>query len=216
MSSRQPDEWPGFAHQHRIPSVLPGLDRGDLRRGVRLAMAAGTILTGVCLIAGTVALVVAAGEPSARTLSASSAANAKPASVSPDGRQPTAVPANPVLQAGRTVASFAGLGPRASGPFTIPVPGTWGLRWSYRGCPSNRAGAFAVGETQTSAGGAVRLSESAASAEGISWFRGDAGTHRLVVVSRCSWKLRVVTPARTGLVRNQEVAAKTARHERTG
>ncbi len=134
MSFRNYDEWLTPAHEHRRDRVLPGSGRGQPHRGLRLALAVGTILTGLCLVVGLVTAVVAAGESRAPGVAPASAAPPRPGGCSAAG--PIGPPAVPGPGAGHPRGQPAA--PRDPDPRqlrrdrrphqrVVQGPGTWYL-----------------------------------------------------------------------------------------
>lgn len=205
MNYGRDNEWLGLArrshrsdrsahpHRHHPESLLPGGGRQNLPRGLRLALATGALLAGFGLVIGMVALALAAGGapvPGAPVPGASAASHPRTSSAA--HASPTPSPLH--FQPGAILTSLHGTGTQSSRAFHVPSPGTWGLAWSYYGCPDNDPGVFTVGETRTTADHSLRITGSAGSDHGTTWFRDDPGWHSVVIVSRCSWRLKIVTP----------------------
>ncbi len=96
---------------------------------------------------------------------------------------------------GRRIASFSASGSIRTAGFTIPRTGLWGLTWRYS-CPVGLRPTFVISEADTSLAHTLDVSESLPRGRGLGWIAHDAGRHRLLVVSDCTWTVGVVLPAR--------------------
>ncbi|MDA8320268.1 MAG: hypothetical protein M0030_10750 [Actinomycetota bacterium] len=96
---------------------------------------------------------------------------------------------------GRRIASFSASGSIRTAGFTIPRTGLWGLTWRYS-CPVGLRPTFVISEADTSLAHTLDVSESLPRGRGLRWIAHDAGRHRLLVVSDCTWTVGVVLPAR--------------------
>jgi hypothetical protein len=87
---------------------------------------------------------------------------------------------------------FRGRGSGRTRPFGIGGTGTWTLVWSYSCRAPRHRGSFVVSEDGAHASGGVSVHETGTAGHGATWAFRDAGTHALVVSSRCDWTLRVL------------------------
>jgi hypothetical protein len=185
MRTSFPDSegWPRplRAPQHAAaPFTLSAHARQQWRRALRLFVAAGTCAAGLCLVIGAIVLVISAVGPSkAAPVAATSAAGARAAKAGPPAHRPD-----------RVIAAFAGYGDRTSRSFRVDKAAAWQIQWSYR-CPANRhAGLLVVGVADPGAAGAA-ISQNGTGGRGVTSVSRDGPAHQLVVISSCSWTMKV-------------------------
>jgi hypothetical protein len=90
----------------------------------------------------------------------------------------------------RQLAAFSGHGDMTTRTFRIAAGASWQVRWSY-GCGSAiRAGLFVVEDAGRRAVGAS-ITESGEAGRGITSLRPGARGHHLIVISNCSWTMKV-------------------------
>jgi hypothetical protein len=160
------------------PFTVSAHARQQMHRALRLFVMAGLCAAGLCLVIGAIVLVVsAAAGGQAQPLAATSATGLKAG-------------AGPAAAHTRLVAAFAGYGDRTSRSFRLDKNAAWQLQWSYT-CPVRlRAGLLVVEVAGARAIGAT-ISQSGAGGHGAQSISPDGQTHRLVVISSCSWTMKV-------------------------
>ena len=167
-------------------------------RILRLAIAAGTVAAGCCLILAMVALVVAMGQTRVANTAISRALRTRPPVTAsqaprPQRRDHVVGTAGPFV-VGTAIARFAGTG-IGHAAFVVASPGTWGLSWSFA-CSRAWLGNFAVSERTGRDAGRIQLATSGASGHGLAWSPRDPGRHALAVRSNCFWAIKIVLPRR--------------------
>jgi hypothetical protein len=199
MTYQAPRGWrvPPRGAQHAAPfgSNTPLLVHAH--RALRLFVTAGAWAAGLCLVIGLVALVAEAAGPASATHvtaaagSAQLSARAAKARASQRGHHGGSAGRAESSHRARTVlGTFSGRGNRTTGPFTVPAPGRWNLQWSYVCPPRTPRGQLIIREgggngdglSVTTAGPTGRGSTSSYSA---------TARHYLVVITGCSWRVRV-------------------------
>jgi hypothetical protein len=188
------------------------------RRALRLFGAVGVGAAGLLLVAGLLVLVTSFGGPPRPLAAASSlASDGRPATVGRDGdRQsgrPARQPSGAVRSVGyrsrvgqqvrtgsggrdrpsrpaRRIASFAGYGDMVTHRFALSTNADWQIAWSYRCSASAPAGLLVVEDATPGAVGAA-ISASGTAGHGDTWLDPDGRSHRLVVISTCSWTMKV-------------------------
>jgi hypothetical protein len=89
------------------------------------------------------------------------------------------------------VASFTGYGDLTTRQFNLSGTADWQIAWSYS-CPASLpVGLLIVEDAAPGAIGAA-INESGAAGQGDTWFNPDGRSHRLVVISTCSWTMKVI------------------------
>lgn len=91
----------------------------------------------------------------------------------------------------RPIATFAGSGDMTTRQFSLSDKAGWQIEWTYR-CPSSLPVGLLVVEDAASAAVSAALSESGAAGQGDTWLHPDGRSHRLVVISTCSWTMKVM------------------------
>jgi hypothetical protein len=162
---------------------------------LRLFVAAGAWLSGLCLILGSVALVAGAAGPAGAThLKAPPGFRLR----ADTGGWPAqslrpVIPSPPVGSGGATVVlhTFGGTGDRTTGRFKVAPHRGWELTWSYSCAPRVRHGRLIIREGNPAKGG-VRVDAAGSAGRGSTWTYSNVGTHYLVVTTNCGWTARVV------------------------
>lgn len=194
------DGWPKplRAPQHAAAPFGPSLTRLQAHRALRLFVSAGTWAAGLCLVIGSIAIVVSAASPgrvaatsatssqqgTAGQLAANPGVLGRPhasASPRPHGRSAARAPA---------LAAFTGYGDETTREFRINQAARWQIQWAYTCPPSMRSGLLVVEDATPNAVGAS-ITEAGTAGRGATWLRSSARTHRLVVISTCSWTMKV-------------------------
>ena len=137
------------------------------RRAMRLAAAIGVVLGVLCIVLGTLALVVELGPRS---------------------------PAKPGLTA-RILHSYKGSGGRKPKEIQVPATGHFEVDWSFS-CPLGQSGTFKIADNPAAAAGNPDFSRSGASESG-KWLDVGDGRPSLVVISDCRWHAKVLRPKGT-------------------
>jgi hypothetical protein len=199
---------PPRAAQHAAPNYPSTPLRLQAGRALRLLAAAGIGAAGLGAVVGAVAVVAAATGPPRATPPAPkprqglARQRAAGNSSTPATARARLAPANPRPTPAASGARpsgarrghdvFAGRGSRSTGPFSIGGNGTWTLVWSYSCRQLAPGGSFVVREDGTRAADVVSVHETGTAGHGATWAYRDAGTHTLVIRSRCAWTLRVL------------------------
>jgi hypothetical protein len=168
------------APQHAAaPFTLSVHARQQMHRALRLFVTAGTWAAGLCLVIGAIVLAVSAASPSrAYPLAATSATGL------------TAGRAGPSEERTRVIAAFGGYGDRTSRSFRVAKDAAWQLQWSYQ-CPATLPAGLLVVEVATPRAVGAAISQSGTGGHGATSISPDGQTHHLVVISSCSWKMKV-------------------------
>jgi hypothetical protein len=198
-------------------AVTPAEIRG--RRALRLFTAVGVGAAGLLLVTGFLVLVVSGGSPTRTAPLAADSSLAPsghtatpgrdgdrkpggraqpPRSVAysrPSGHQVRGGPGGPgPSRSARTVASFDGNGDMITRRFAVRANADWQIAWSYR-CPASvQVGLLVVEDAASGEVGApsAAISASGTSGHGDTWLDPDGVSHRLVVISTCSWTMKVM------------------------
>jgi hypothetical protein len=200
------DGWPRplRAPQHAAaPFGPPLLARLQAHRALSLFVTAGTWAAGLCLVTGAIAIVVSAASPgkvattseaSSQHLTAGSLRNGRPLAAVSGRADPSA--SRPAPDHSRTagqfrrIVRFTGHGDETTREFQIRSASRWQIQWAYT-CPASlRTGLLVVEDADPGAVGAS-ISEAGTAGSGATWLRASARDHRLVVISTCSWTLKV-------------------------
>ncbi len=178
-----PDGWPRplRAPQHAaVPFALSMHTRQQVHRALRLFVAGGTWAAGLCLVIGVIVLVISTASPSRLDQAAATSSTGLKA----DRTDAAAARARHVIGA------FAGYGDRSTRSFRIDDARPWLLQWAYT-CPARlHAGLLVVEVANPGAVGAT-VSQSGAGGRGATPINPDGPSHHLVVISTCSWTLKV-------------------------
>jgi hypothetical protein len=152
----------------RHAAVAPAAPRWPLRAALRLVIAAGSCVAGLCLVIGLIAVVTSAAAPRRPPANVTAQANSEP-------------PDQPGLQ------GLASAGP-ATVRFTTQPGSSWRLTWEFR-CP--RRGGRRYFAIRASSDG-LQLARSGRHGQGITRAYRSAGQHLLAVQSGCGWRVRVL------------------------
>jgi hypothetical protein len=222
MNYRDPDGWllPSRNPQHAAAFCFPNPARRHARRALRLIVVAGPWAAGLCLVIGSIVLVATAAAPNRalphltaaaqRTALAAATQQRRSHGTGPVGR-PGPARSDSAAQrasAGRqgepagsassyqVLAAFTGQEDVMTRHFTVRTGVPWELQWSYAcpaGLPAGQlivedAGGAAAG--QTAAGASI--DEIGIGGDGATWLNPNGTRHYLVVISTCSWTIKVV------------------------
>lgn len=182
-----------FRQWLQVPGPLPR----KTHQALRLVGTAGMWAAGLCLVIGSIALVVSTGTHAPSRLT-TTAEHAEPGG---SVRAPTVSARSPRERHGSaslTVAGFSGRGDMTTRPFSVRPGSRWELRWSYS-CPARPLGSqFIVADEDTALGKTAlgpSISESGARGHGTTWLAPGGGDHHLMVISTCSWHMTVAEPS---------------------
>ena len=95
---------------------------------------------------------------------------------------------------GKTIARYRGTGPARRNKFQVRKPGDWGISWNFS-CPPH-AGSFTIRAGNRMVTNSIEVSASGPEGHGMTWETRDPGAHSLMVITSCSWAVRVVLPMR--------------------
>jgi hypothetical protein len=181
--------------------------RLQARLALRLAVTAGTWAAALCLVIGSIVLVVSAASPgriepltnasSALQVSRHEKVRAHKARTlghvkSSDHR--TAAPTASSTVAAATsgvVAVFSGHGDQTTAPFRVDPADRWQMQWAYT-CPAGAAVGLLVVDAASPTALAADISQSGPAGHGDTWLTPGGRKHQLVVISTCSWTIRVM------------------------
>ena len=88
------------------------------------------------------------------------------------------------------LAAFSGHGDKTTTTFRTAAGLSWQIRWSYACGAAVRAGLLVVEDAGRRAVGAS-ITESGEAGHGITSLRPGARAHHLIVISNCSWTMKV-------------------------
>ncbi|HEU5420529.1 MAG TPA: hypothetical protein VFV41_22775 [Streptosporangiaceae bacterium] len=201
MTYQAPRGWrlPPRGPQHAAPfgSTTPLVVHAH--RALRLFVTAGAWAAGLCLVTGLVALVAEAAGPAKATHVAAAAGSSK---LNPRATGARGGPGGDhgggagqpgsTRRPGTVLRAFAGTGNRTTGAFSVTAPGRWDLHWSFQCAPRAPRGGLIIRE---GGGGHDGLSVDAAGSAGTGSTSTYSATasHYLVIITSCSWKVRVVS-----------------------
>jgi hypothetical protein len=187
------------------------------RRALRLFTAVGVCAAGLLLVVGFLVLAVSVGGPKQReplVAGSALASDGRHAKSGRDGDHRSGQPSVPLRSVGyrsrpghpvhagsgrrdrpsgpsQPIASFAGYGDMVTHRFAVSANADWQIAWSYR-CPASvPAGLLVVEDAAPGAVGAA-ISASGTAGHGDTWLDPDGRSHRLVVISTCSWTMKVI------------------------
>jgi hypothetical protein len=206
-----PDGWPA---PQRLPqhAATPFLRSNDFRqqahRALRLVVTAGTWAAGLCLVVGSIVLVVSAASPgrlapaktasSAEQMARHTSAGARIHKSSPGGIIERSGPrhASPGAHAARTtgttqVAFFSGRGDKITRSFVISGAHGWQIQWAYT-CPASVAIGLFVVEADPRTAVDPDISQSGQAGHGDTRLPAGGRTHSLLVTSTCYWTMKVM------------------------
>jgi hypothetical protein len=75
--------------------------------------------------------------------------------------------------------------------FAVSTKADWQIVWSYR-CPARLPTGLLVVEDAVPGAVGAAISTSGTAGHGDTWLDPDGRSHRLVVISTCSWTMRVI------------------------
>jgi hypothetical protein len=193
-----PDGWPQppRAPLHAAaPFGMSSPARLHAHRALRLFVTAGTWAAGLCLVVGSIVLVVSAATPgriAGMDAASSSHHGTSAAGTRMDTLSGGVVPAGGgQTAASKQIASFAGRGDRTTAAFRVHAGARWQIRWSYS-CPQNiQTGLLVVENARAGAIGAS-INEAGLAGRGETWLNPGGRRHRLIVISTCSWHMKVL------------------------
>lgn len=133
------------------------------RRALRLAAAIGIIVGGLCIVLGTLALVVELGPHNSGK------------------HQPTA----------RLTATFKGHGNKHPRRILIPGPGQYEVAWSFS-CPPGRTGGFKMAESRAAVAGNAEVKYPGRRGSGTWLDPRTARKRTLFIVTDCNWHVNAV------------------------
>jgi hypothetical protein len=194
------DGWPRplRAPQHAAAPFGPSAPtRLQAQRALRLFATAGLWAAGLCLVIGAIVLVVAQARPD-RLAPLSATTPSRISSIEANAASPVAgLPGrtNPVRRtahrpAVRQLAAFSGHGDKTTRTFRIAAGTSWQIRWSYACGSAVQAGLFVAEDAGRRAVGAS-ITESGEAGHGSTSLRPGARAHHLIVISNCSWTMKV-------------------------
>jgi hypothetical protein len=88
------------------------------------------------------------------------------------------------------IATFAGRGDKTTPQFSLSGRTTWQIEWSYS-CPPGLPLGLLVVEDATTGSASASISQAGTAGNGNTLLSPDGRTHRLVVISSCSWTMKV-------------------------
>jgi hypothetical protein len=192
-----------------------------VRRALRLFTAVGVGAAGLLLVTGFLVLVVSGGSPTRTAPLAAESSLARGGHKATLGREGDLKPGGPphsvaysrpsghragagagrsssgLNRPARPIASFAGRGDMITPHFAVNADADWQIAWSYR-CPASvEVGLLVVEDAASGEVGApsAAISASGTSGHGDTWLDPDGASHRLVVISTCSWTMKVTQSA---------------------
>jgi hypothetical protein len=185
------DGWPRplRAPQHAAAPFGPSSPaRLQAQRALRLFATAGVWAAGLCLVIGAIVLVVTQTRPDRLApLSATTPSQVGSVATNRAGHPAAGKPHRPVAH---QLAAFSGHGDKTTRTFRTAASVSWQIRWSYTCAAAVRAGLFVVEDAGRRAVGAS-ITESGQAGHGITSLRPGARAHHLIVVSNCSWTMKV-------------------------
>ena len=176
--------------QHAAPTFgLSSPARAGAHRALRLFVTVGTWAAGLCLVIGSIVLVSStSSSPLARMARAGSRSSVDTGErlAGHRSRLPSPLPAP-------EIAAFAGRGDETTSQFALKSRAAWQIWWSYS-CPAGvPVGQLIVEDAAPGAVGAS-IDQTGDAGHGETSLVAGAGTHHLVVISNCSWQLKVMQP----------------------
>lgn len=197
MTHRDLTGWnlPSRRPRHAAPPSFSAPARRQAHRALRLFVTAGLWAAGLCLVVGSIVLVASSAATSTHPSAADSAERSAALSRS---MQPTIASLAGIARSERTtpthaVASFAGHDDATTRQFRLRTGARWALRWSYR-CHAGDGGLLVAESTVSGqeARTAASISWTGPVGSGENWLEPSSGSHDLVVLSACWWRVRVI------------------------
>ena len=180
MTYPAPDGWqlPGHGPHHAAPlrHATPG--RRQAHRALRLLAVAGGWAAGLCLVIGSVTLVAETARPATATHVSTAAG------VDDLGNR------KPAAHAGPLTRVFRGTGSQTTSQFTLTPGHRWNLRWSYA-CPGRAPSGHLLIRDDGAGNAGPSVSAAGAAGGGSTWIYAQAAAHELVVITNCTWTIRV-------------------------
>jgi hypothetical protein len=164
-------------------------------RALRLFVTAGAWAAGLCLVIALVALVAETAGPASATHvtaaagSAQLSARAAKARAGQHGRHGGSAGQAGGSHRAPVLGAFSGRGNRTTGPFAVPAPGRWNLRWSYQCPPRTPRGQLIIREGGS--GDGLSVDATGPAGHGSTSSYSATARHYLVVITGCSWNVRV-------------------------
>jgi len=192
------DGWPRpqRAPQHAAaPFGRSSPTRLKAQRALRLFATAGLWAAGLCLVIGAIVLVVAQAKPG-RLTPASVQTSMRAGRVQLPSARPVASRSTRTARRARgaprprQLAAFSGHGDKTTGSFRTAAGSGWQIQWAYACTAAVRAGLFVVEDARTGAAGAS-ITQSGVAGHGATSLRPAGRTHHLIVISNCSWTMKV-------------------------
>jgi hypothetical protein len=180
MSYPAPDGWqfPVHGSHHAAPLRHATARRGQAHRALRLLAIAGGWTAGLCLVIGSVTLVAETAQPATATHVSTAAGVHDPGNTKPAAR------------AGPPTRVFRGTGDQTTTRFAVTPGHRWNLRWSYA-CPGRPPSGHLLIRDGAAGNAGASVSASGAAGGGSTWIYAQAAAHYLVVITNCSWTIRV-------------------------
>ncbi len=91
---------------------------------------------------------------------------------------------------GQLIATFTGRGDKTTPQFSLSDKTSWQIVWSYS-CPPDLPLGLLVVEDATPGTAEASISQSGTAGQGDTLLSPDGRTHHLVVISTCSWTMKV-------------------------
>jgi hypothetical protein len=91
----------------------------------------------------------------------------------------------------RVIAAFAGSGSQTTRQFLVDDRARWQIQWAYS-CPATISAGLLVVEDAYPGAVSASISQAGAAGRGDTWLNPDGRTQRLVVISTCSWTMKVM------------------------
>ncbi|HXW45632.1 MAG TPA: hypothetical protein VEL03_12645 [Streptosporangiaceae bacterium] len=176
---------------------------------LRLLATAGMWAAGLCLVIGSIVLIASAASPgrispvtiasAAQHLARHTSAGARirngrtTGKVGRSGPQELRPPAHAsqMTAAAKLIAVFSGHGDRTTSTFGIEAGAGWLIQWAYN-CPASAAVGLLVVDAGAPTAVGTDISQSGPQGRGDTWLAPGRRTHSLIVISACSWTLRVI------------------------
>ena len=211
MSYRDSEAWREHsrAPQHASQSESSGpvffrglrVPRPPSSQALRLVMTAGMWAAGLCLVIGSIALVVSsagAAHAGASRMADAAADHDEPDRPVPAGAASPHPSRDQTSVRYRVVATFSGRGNATTRLFRVRAGSRWELRWAYTCLARPPGGQFVVADEGAAHGRPAlgpSISQSGASGHGTTWLNPRGTQHSLLVISTCSWRLSVAAPS---------------------
>jgi len=194
------DGWPRpmRAPQHAaVPFGQSSAARIRAHRALRVFGTAGLWAAGLCLVVGAIVLVVSQARPGRLTPAAATTSTrtdagrhgARQPHPARHATPPASLRAADRGAAARVLAALSGHGDMSTHTFRTSAARGWQIRWTYS-CAASSAGQFLVADAG-SGGAGTSISQSGVAGQGITSLSPSGRTHQLIVISTCSWTMKV-------------------------